>query len=203
MKKSIIIASAILGSGLIIASLFVFKDSIFHTSSVTSPQPVVEEKKELELWNDQAGFSFTYQKGILINPHDEDKDNYAHLELTNASHTGRIIIWAKDSLYEDIATWTAKDVSLQGSSIIDSTLGGKPAKKIVLTTPVKKMIIGTIDDQILFTIEVELQEGDTFWQDVYTTIVESFTFIPFDTPQVNSDINEDSGSSFDEEEVLE
>ncbi|MFH0749947.1 MAG: PsbP-related protein [Candidatus Gottesmanbacteria bacterium] len=202
MKKHIIIAGAILVVGLTVAGLLVFKDRIFKKSSVS--QTVEEMKKEVDLWEDQAGFSFQYPKGIVIDKHDEDTENYAHLELTEASHKGRLIVWAKDTLYGDVDTWVKKDASLKEASVIDTTLGGKPAKKIILTSATKKLITGVIDDQILFTIEAET-EGNVFWQETYDIIVQSFVFTPI-VGQKSSDNEptiENSGSVIDEEEVLE
>jgi hypothetical protein len=205
MKKPIIIASAIVVVGLIVTSVFVFKDRIFKKVPTNTPPVAQETKKEVDLWEDQAGFSFQYEKGIVIDKHDEDTVNYAHLELTSSAHQGRLIVWAKDTMYTDVDTWVKKDVALKDAPIIDTTLGGKPAKKIVLTNPAKKLITGAIDEQILFTVEAEPMEGDMFWQETYDTIVQSFVFTPVEGQGAASSESfvEDTGPVIDEEEVLE
>jgi hypothetical protein len=203
MKRKIIIAGAIIAIILIGSGIYMFRDKLFKKQPVVS-QVVQEEKVEMVTWDDPAGFSFQYPKEITINKHDEDTENYAHLELTASAHTGRLIIWAKDTTYGDIATWIKKDATLKDAAVIDTTIGGKPAKKIILTTPAKKLITGTIDDQILFTVEAEPAEGDLYWQKIYDSIVQSFTFTPSSGNDSTAGSSvEDTGPVVDEEEVLE
>lgn len=204
MKKSLIIAGVIIVVGVAGCGVYIFRDTLFKTSSPTVLQTVQETKEEMISWDDPAGFSFQYPKGIEINKHDEDTENYAHLELTNKTHTGRLIIWAKDTTYGDVAAWVTKDTTLKNAAVIDTILGGKPAKKIILVGSTKKFITGAIDEQILFTVEAEPTEGDAFWQKTYDTIVQSFAFVPVggnDTGTMST--VEDSGPVVDEEEVLE
>lgn len=166
--------------------------------------PAVSQKEELAVWEDQAGFTFQYPKDVLVNKHDEDTENYAHIEMTSSAHPVKLIVWAKDTTYADIAAWVKKDKALTGAVSVDTTLGGQPAKKIILTTPSKKIIIGTISDQILFTIESEPSENDEYWIKVSDTIVPSFAFTPMPTDaSAGSTTSQDTGSSVDEEEVVE
>src|SRR3990167_11111285 len=60
----------------------------------TQPTPIPEE--ELATWTDQSEFSFQYPKSLKLNPHDEDTENYAHVELTSSTYPGNLIIWVKD-----------------------------------------------------------------------------------------------------------
>ncbi len=204
MKRKIIIVGAIIAIVLIGSGVYMFRDKLFKKQNPSVLQVVKEEKIEMVTWDDPAGFSFQYPKEITINKHDEDMENYAHLELTVSSHTGRLIIWAKDTTYSDIATWIKKDVTLKDAVVIDTIIGGKPAKKIILTTPAKKLIAGTVDDQILFTIEAELAEGDLYWQKIYDSIVQSFTFTSTSGNDSTAEsFVEDTGPVVDEEEVLE
>lgn len=205
MKKPFVIGSIILGVGIVIGVGLVVRNTLIKkNTSATKPQSAVEVKPELGLWEDQAGFSFQYPKEVLTNKHDEDLENYAHIELTSATHSGRLIVWAKDTTYADVDAWVMKDKTLSTASVIDTTLGGKKAKKIILPEPSKKLITGTIDDQILFTIEAEPQTGDAFWQDAYATIVQSFTLTPMANDEVPADQSDTGGeASVDEEEVLE
>ncbi|MBU4353704.1 hypothetical protein KKA18_03410 [Patescibacteria group bacterium] len=144
-----------------------------------------QTQEETTLWEDQAGFSFQYPKVLSFDKHDEDQKNYAHIEFTSATHSGRLIVWVKDTTYSNLDAWAAN------TSSIDTTLGGLPAKKIIVSTPSRKIIVGTISDQILFTIEAEPAEGDFYWTTVSDTIASSFAFVPI------------NGASYDEEEVVE
>lgn len=162
-------------------------------------QTQTQPQEETALWEDQAGFSFKYPKELSFNKHDEDQENYAHIEFTSATHSGKLIIWAKDTTYPDVSAWVTKDKTLVDAISVNTTLGGVPAKKLVITTPAKKLITGAISDKILFTIEAEPTEGDSYWTTVSDTIVSSFAFTPTDpTSSVPSE-----EASYDEEEVVE
>lgn len=126
-------------------------------------------------WKDQAGFTFKYPKDISVNPHEEDKENYAHLELTHPDHPGRVIVWAKDLPAGDLAGWIKKEKRFTGASILDTTLGGKQAKKILFSEPTKMIVVGTIDVEVLVTVEGELIDGN-YWSKVQQGIVDSFAF---------------------------
>jgi hypothetical protein len=203
MKKRIIIICAI--SILCVGIVFAF--ILWKQKTATTPPELVATPtsvpQELVLWEDQAGFSFSHPKELLFDKHDEDQDNYAHIEFTSATHSGRLIVWAKDTTYTDVSSWVTKDKELQDSASVDTTLGGEPAKKILITTPSKKSIIGAISDQILFTIEAEPTEGDSYWTTVSDTILSSFVFTPLDTSDTDTAASEDAGPAVDEEEVVE
>lgn len=162
----------------------------------SSTQTQNQTAEELALWEDQAGFSFKYPKELSFDKHDEDQENYAHIEFTSATHSGRLIVWAKDTTYPDVSSWVTKDKFLVDAVAVDTTLGGEPAKKLVITTPAKKLITGAISDQILFTVEAEPTEGDSYWTTVSDTIASSFAFLPADT-------SSSEATSYDEEEVVE
>jgi len=101
-----------------------------------TPLPTYEP---LEQWTDPAQFTFQYPKAVTLNPHEEDKINYAHVELTADRHPGRIIFWVKDTAAATLDDWVKKE---KQTAAIDTTLGGLPAKKslgtkentIILTT---------------------------------------------------------------------
>ncbi len=193
MKKPIVIVLVIciLCVGIVGAILFWKQKQKPIVSAPTQVKTLNVE--ETVLWEDQAGFSFQYPKVLLFDKHDEDEENYAHIEFTSATHSGRLIVWAKDTTYSDVEGWAKNAVA------VDTKLGGLPAKKIIISTPSKKIIIGTISDQILFTVEAEPTEGDSFWTTVSDTIVSSFTFT-----QANTDASAPSQeASYDEEEVVE
>ena len=197
MKKPIVILLVIGILCIVVVTIFLFRRQKPQTKPViqTQNQPV----EELVLWEDQAGFSFKYPKAISFDKHDEDEVNYAHIEFTSATHSGRLIVWAKDTTYPDVSSWVIKDKTIAGAASVDTTLSDQPAKKIIISVPSKKIVIGTISDQILFTIEAEPIEGDPYWIDVAGTIASSFDFTPTET--TNDSASEEA--SYDEEEVVE
>lgn len=202
MKKRmiIILSITILCAGVVGAFILWKQKQKITVSSLTQTQ--TSNVEETAAWEDQAGFTFNYPKTLSFDKHDEDQENYAHIEFKSATHSGRLIVWAKDTTYPDVNSWVAKDKTLTGAASVDTTLGSQPAKKIIISIPAKKIIIGVISDQILFTIEAEPAEGDLYWTTVSDTIASSFAFIPFDTPAAGIG-SEDTGSSVDEEEVVE
>lgn len=145
------------------------------SSSLVNPLTSQTTKSEAKLavWEDPAGFKFSYPEEIKINTHPEDKENYAHLELTSSSHSGSILVWMKDTNYKTIEDWAKK----QGNDVqvFDSDLGGNPAKKVASLNP-KKLTTAAVDVDVL--VLVELISEDTWWAETYNQILESFEFIP-------------------------
>lgn len=171
---------------------------------ITVPTPT----PKLLLWDDPAGFTMQYPENIEVNKHDEDKENYAHVEFTSSAHPGNLIVWVKDipKGIMDTAAW-GKKMSTPSSAIsFDTTLGGKPAQKILISSPVKTVTTGIIYDGVAWSIEAVLTD-DVFWQSVYDQVAGSFTFKPTAADPA-APAAADPGSaavdySVDEEEVLE
>jgi len=158
----------------------------------------------LTTWEDPAGFTFQYPRGLSVNKHDEDEENYAHVELTDSAHPGNVIVWAKDTTAADVTAWVKTEKNFSGASSFDTTLGKQPAKKILLVSPTKKMIVGVVYDELLFMVEASLGD-DTYWSDTAQTVIDSFAFIPLEEYESQGDTAGEAGGtqSVDEEEVLE
>ena len=180
-KKTLIIAAVILLS-LIILGIVIFL--IIGKKEKTAVEPVFKtETEEIEeapketktlIWTDPAGFKFSYPKEIKIDPHQEDSQNYAHLELTSVGKDGKILIYLKETKYSNLADWVKREAS--GSSVLDTQIGGKAAKKAAYLAP-EKLIAAAIDVDALLTIEMTPDKGG-YWQQVYNGIVSSFEFTP-------------------------
>jgi hypothetical protein len=149
--------------------------------STVTPTPAVE----LTTWTDPAGFSFQYPKDLSVNKHDEDPDNYAHVELTSKNYPGNIIVWASDVS----SAWPPK----VGTSI-DTTLGGIAAKKIFISTPSAKFIVGAVSEGLVFKIEGTYTDKQ-YWQPIEDGIVKSFTFVV--------ETSAPAAGAADEEEVVQ
>jgi hypothetical protein len=184
MKKLLIVAGAIVTvavttGGVIILSRRQAKvvSPIESQASVSVSTPAPTQAASLATWDDPAGFSFQYPKELTVNKHEEDNDNYAHVELTTASHQGNIIVWVKDlpTGVTTLDTWVKK--IYPSATSIDTKLGGEPAKKILVSTPVKKLTVGTISEELLFMVEGTLTDA-VYWQNVHDTITNSFAFTP-------------------------
>lgn len=168
-----------------------------------SPTPA----PSLITWDDPAGFTIQYPEHLVFNKHDEDKVNYAHLEFTDPSHAGALYVWVTDLPVgiSDTASW-GKKMSTPSSAIsFETSLAGQSAQKILVSGPEKKVTVGVVYDGLLWYIEAKLTD-ESYWQGVYDTIVQSFTFKPLASEQgqagggVPAAAND---SAVEEEEVLE
>ena len=208
MKKPIVIGSIVLIGCVILAGIVVFRTKFAANTSEQStiPTPTIAPK-ELVLWEDPAGFSFKYPSDLTVNKHDEDTKNYAHVELTSTGHSGNIIIWVKDTTYQTIAAWIKGDKTVNTAPSVDTTLGGKEAKKISLVQSAsggKKMITGAIDVDVLVTIEADMQTDEPYWTEIYSGIIQTFTFeSEGSTSDMDVQMEAEDSSQVDEEEVLE
>jgi hypothetical protein len=211
MKKLWLITTAVvlvgvIGGGVYVWSIRSERKTVSSTGESTAQSSLSPTLTPFTLatWTDDAGFSFQYPNDLSVNKHEEDNDNYAHVELTSATHSGSIIVWASD-LPAGVTTldrWVSA-LYATGTSI-DTTLGGEPAKKILVSTPSAKLIVGTISDSLLFYIDGTLTDKP-YWQTIEDGVVKSFAFTP-DTsaPPAGSAANTsgDTGS-VDEEEVVQ
>jgi hypothetical protein len=197
------------GVGLIIIVLVVGGAILIWRFQKIGPlvTPIGEQTEEAEAlaWEDQAGFSFLYPEEIEIDPHEEDAESYAHLELTSADHPGRILIWVKETDYQDIGSWADEEAS-PGGQILDTQLGEESAKKIAYSDP-EKLVVAAIDVDALVLLEMEPGE-EGYWQEIFDQILESFAFIPIEGEEV-AEPAEDGGASagsgviWEVEEVIE
>ena len=153
-KKKLIIAGIIFGLFIVIGILFSNRQRLFPPKNVqktTDLSLTPTPKEELIAWDDPAGFSFQYPKGLTVDKHDEDQENYAHVELTHTDHKGSVIIWAKDTTATTISQWLKNEKSLKDAASVDTTLGGNVAKKVMVKEPKKKQITATLDEDIVNT----------------------------------------------------
>ncbi len=195
MKKLWIVTGVIIVLGVVAGGVFLFSQ---RNTKVISPagqsplggaQPTPTPAVSLTTWDDPAGFSFQYPKDLSVNKHEDDNENYAHVELTNVAHPGSIIVWASDVS----SAWPPK-----GGTSIDTTLGGIAAKKILVSTPSAKLIVGAVSEGLVFKIEGTLTDKP-YWQTVEDGIVKTFAF----TPDTSAASGQASGDAVDEEEVIQ
>lgn len=136
--------------------------------------------QSLTVWEDPAGFSFSYPQGLTIDTHPEDQENYAHLEFTSPEHSGKILIWAKDlPSAATIDAWVKANKAYAGATVMDSTLAGAGAKKILLAGPPQSRHVVSYADDLLFIVEVTLEDA-AFWSPIADGIIDSFKIIPLE-----------------------
>jgi len=192
VKKLIFIILGILVL-LVAGGFYYFKFYQKPSSGLVNPltNQKTESEAKLLTWEDPAGFKFSYPEEVKINNHPEDEENYAHLELTVASHPGLILIWMKDTNYKNIQDWVKKEASDSSAQVFDSDLGDHPAQKVAFTNP-QKMVTAALDGNALVLVEVYPE--DSWWNQTYSQILSSFEFIPLQSEETSTSTKV-SGSS--------
>lgn len=152
----------------------------------------VRSSSRILTWSDQAGFSFQYPDAVTINKHDEDSVNYAHIDFISNSKNTSVLVMASDSKYKTLDEWVKNDKSMTGANIIDSSMGGKPAKKI-LSADGGSISIGALDSGILFTVST-IAYKDNEMKDVFDRISSTFKFVT-PTPPPSQKVSAPTGTS--------
>lgn len=203
----VIILSIAIISSVVIGGGYYFWQAKTKVVSPVSQQTSVSAtpiQEELTTWEDPSEFSFSYPKGLKLNPHDEDKINYAHIELTSDTSPGRIILWAKDANETSIDDWAKKN---DAEGALDTTLGNEKAKKVLMTDQGQKIITSTLHNGYLYQAEGEM--GDDYWKKVYGDVLASYKFITAksakntESAEVSLTSSDDSQTSYDEEETIQ
>lgn len=169
-----------------------------------TPTPIPEE---MSTWTDPAEFSFQYPKSLVLNPHNEDEDNYAHVELTSSLHPGNLIVWVKDTTADTIENWVGMG---KIKNAIDSDLAGVPSKKVLTSGDSSKLTISAIQNGYLYQIEANLTDSD-YWNKTLNSVISSFKFdsspsgsLKQKSTDTSSDTGSiDTGSSAGDEETIE
>lgn len=130
---------------------------------------------QLTKWDDPLGFSFSYPSELKLNPHDEDQENYAHIEITSSTESGKIIVWSSDTEFSNIEDLIKDDPIATNASSLDTNLGGISAKKLYFSQPEKKLMTAAIYDDLLFLVELYPGNG-TYWGKIYDELLKNFSF---------------------------
>lgn len=202
MKKPII--SILLGGlivGLLGAGLYLYFSKSTPLPDIAQANPTPTLIPKLLRWEDPAGFSIEYPEGLELNKHDEDKVNYARLEFTSKAHSGGLVVWVKDlpKGINDTNAWGKRTATPSSAISFDTTLGDKPAQKILISRPQKMVTVGVVYDGVLWYIEANLDD-EPYWQFVYDILVGSFAFAPLSTAVPGGAAPD---IAIDEEEILE
>lgn len=215
-KVLIVLAAVVLVIG-VVGGLLWFRSrqttsEVSPTKEETSGITPTQTEVKLLTWNDPAGFTFQYDPKLKIDNHPEDQVNYANLEIKQPGKEGKITVMASDTKYTDLSNWVKKDKIFKDGSFVNTTLGGKEAKKVLIANS-KKVVVGTIDDEILFTIELDptimstVEPEENFyknWEKFFEEIVSSFKFVTPTVAPASTGSGESTGSDvIEEEEIIE
>jgi hypothetical protein len=165
------------------------------------------ENEELKSWKDQAEFSISYPGSLNLDPHKEDNENYAHIELTSKENSGSLTVFVKDTNADTLKSFVRIN-KIQGA--IDSTIDGVSAIKLLTDTTPKRIITSTLNKGYLYQIETVL-DVNGFWNTVNSIVVSNFKFInseiinndKVDSVKNNSENNAVENDNPQEEEIIE
>lgn len=203
MNKNIaVVVSVIIVAVTIIAGFYILNSGKTPVSSNINQALVVSEKlpsKALKEYFDNSGFSFKYPDDVQISKIEiKDSITYSNLELTSNQAKGKILIKVVDTQLKSVDDWFAKE-GLRGN-IREIKIGEIPGGQLQMDN---KILAGAINQNILFTVEVDTQ-NQKYWQNVYDTILISFNFVSQEeNASTGAQSLDDSGDAVLEEEIVE
>lgn len=169
-----------------------------QTNSVITPSETTK------VYTDPSGFSFSYPDNLsLVNNELKDNNTYAQLQLTAKGVEGSLALKVADSKITNINEWVKTNKDATSPAPKEVKLGGLKALEIETTN---KVLLGALDQGVLFVIEYPKGKDKDFWMKVYNKILLEFSFVPPTaeaTTASESDTSSSDSVSFEGEEVVE
>lgn len=200
MKKYLYLLALVLG---LIGLVFIF---VRPKGPLSKPQSnLIKLPKEIEPsqtfieYSDPAGFEFAYPDNLSLEKA-EGVNTYANLQLFSKDVNGSLTLKIKDSKFATLDEWIKAEKIPSTNTPKEVNLGTLKAREIKTAD---RLLLGALDQGILFTIELPLIEQD-FWMKVYDKVLTDFTFISpaaNNSQEVSNSASEDV--TFEGEEVVE
>lgn len=201
-KNKAIIVGVIIILVTIAAAFYILNSKEMPFSSNTNQALVTQSpSKTLKEYLDNSGFSFKYPDDVEIrNIEVKDDITYSNLELTSNQAKGKILIKVTDTQLKSADELFAKEDGKK--DIKEIKIGGISGMQLQMDN---KILAGAIGQNILFTIEVDMQ-NQKYWQSVYGVILSSFSFVSQEEnvqTQEQPSLDDSSGDAVLEEEIIE
>lgn len=203
MSKKTILTLGLIGA-LILSFILIL--NIFRPSGLKSPSlsnqleltaPNLSASKTLKIYEDPSGFSFSYPDNLsILNNELKDPSSYAELQLTAKGADNSLVLKIADSKLKSLDEWV-KANKAETDTTKEAKLGNLKAVEI---TSKEKVMLGALDQGILFNIEVPLGTNKDFWMDVYDKVLADFSFAP---PAQADQGSSSDDVTFDGEEVVQ
>ena len=201
-KKTIILL--LIAAGLVIGIVKFVRFSppkISLCNPSTNQQVEVKEvvpSETTKTYSDPNGFSFNYPDNLSLNNNETtDNSTYADIQLLAKGVGGSLNIKIVDSKYSTLNAY------FKENNITDTPkeikLGSLKAQEVKASD---KLLLVSIDQGILFTVEVSQGVKSEFWNKVYNKVISDFSFAP-SAQAGNPSAGESTGVSFEGEEVVE
>ena len=197
-KKLILVATSLIV--IVIISLIVYVRSKQSNPKSISPVMLQTETKNtkpsetLKEYSDPSGFTLSYPDNLSLTKNDiTDESTYADIQLNSKDISGSLNLKITDSKFATLDDW----LKLNKGTSKEVQLGSLKGMEIITAD---RLLLGVLDKNIFFTIEMPLLEKD-FWQQVYNNVLTTFSFTTPET--VNPTESSPEDISFEGEEVIE
>lgn len=182
MKKKVLFCLVLIAA-VVIAGLIIFfiqnkNPSASLQSGLTRDIKETEPSETFIDYSDPAGFSFSYPDNLSISKAEiEDPELYADLQLFSKDVSGSLKIRIADSKFKSMDDWLKANNISASNTPKEVELGNLKALEVKTND---RLLLGALDQGVLFTIEMPLIEQD-FWIKVYEKILSGFEFSSPDT----------------------
>lgn len=198
-KKTILLLGlgSILVLGIVVLNPFKQKNLLSPSNTNQQQSAQITPSKTLKSYTDPSGFSFNYPDNLsLLNNELKDANSYAELQLAAKGLVGSLILKITDNKLTSLDEWVK--VNKNGPDTAKETkLGNLKAMEI---TKKDKLLLGALDQGILFTMEIPQGAEKDFWGEVLNIVSADFSFAP---PAQASEVGTSDDVTFDGEEVVE
>lgn len=159
------------------------KDSLSSPASQSTADVQTKPSEALKVYTDPSGFTLSYPDNLsLVNNEIKDTTTYADIQLSAKGMDGLLALKISDSKFKSIDEWIKSNKNMTSDAPKEMKLGNLKAQEIKVTD---KLILGALDQGVLFTIEIPLGEKKDFWLKVYDKILAEFTFAQPSQEQAN------------------
>lgn len=151
---------------------------------------------------DPSGFRFSHSEDVTVEEKKStDSSVYSEVLLTSPRVAGTISLLVADSKVSSIDEWV-KEKTLLPEKVDRVKLGSLDASQV---PKLDGVITGALDQGVLFSLDVSWKDDKAFWENVYHTLLSSFSF---SQPQSSGSSSTSSSQSsndviFEGEEVVE
>lgn len=166
------------------------------SSELSSGSAASQPSKTLKKYTDASGFSFKYPEDVSIAEQaGTDITTYSSLEFRSQGARGGLTMSIKDSPYASLDAWEKENKKLISGKGTPARLGDIAVKEY--QTDGNLLAVG-IDKNILFLVDADFKENESYWGSVYNSLLSSFSF---SLPQSGQSSGDDA--SFGDEGAIE
>ncbi len=200
MNKKILIAILIL-----IVIFFIFYFLKKPSNTLTNPISTTQNKifipsETLIDYADPSGFSFSYPDNLSLDIGPIDDITYSNLTLSSKEVSGSLTLKITDSKFKTLEDFVKSNEKAILGTPKDILLGKLKAVEIATAD---RLLIGSLDQGIFFSIEIPLVEKE-FWAAVKDKILNNFSFTsPASASGGNNTTTSTDDVSFEGEEVVQ